>query len=58
MISFLDYLVQKELRSFFALLESLHNSFRSWTSQIKDILALQVDIHLVVFDEENNSSLI
>lgn len=37
-----DYLVQKELRSFFALLESLRSSFRSWTSQIKEILALQV----------------
>ena len=38
----IDYLVQKELRSFFALLESLRSSFRSWTSQIKEILALQV----------------
>ena len=43
---YLDYLVQKELRSFFALLESLHNSFRSWTNQIKDILALQVQTNL------------
>ncbi|CAF0747680.1 unnamed protein product [Adineta ricciae] len=38
---FQDYLVQKELKSFFALLESLRSSFRSWTSQIKEILALQ-----------------
>ena len=34
--------MQKELKSFFALLESLRSSFRSWTSQIKEILALQV----------------
>ncbi|CAF3485478.1 unnamed protein product [Adineta steineri] len=38
---FQDYLVQKELRSFFTLLESLRSSFRSWTSQIKEILSLQ-----------------
>jgi hypothetical protein len=40
---FPDYLVQKELKSFFALLESLRSSFRTWTSQIKEILALQVN---------------
>jgi hypothetical protein len=39
----LDHLVQKELRSFFTLLESLRSSFRTWTSQIKEILALQVN---------------
>ncbi|CAF4361214.1 unnamed protein product [Adineta steineri] len=38
---FQDYLVQKELKSFFTLLESLRSSFRIWTSQIKEILALQ-----------------
>ncbi|UJR13521.1 hypothetical protein I4U23_000535 [Adineta vaga] len=38
---FKDYLVQKELKSFFTLLESLRSSFRVWTSQIKEILALQ-----------------
>ncbi|CAF1176350.1 unnamed protein product, partial [Adineta ricciae] len=38
---FQDYLVQKELKSFFTLLESLRSSFRVWTSQIKEILALQ-----------------
>jgi len=39
---FVDYLVQKELKSFFTLLESLRSSFRTWTSQIKEILNLQV----------------
>ena len=41
-VYFIDYLVQKELKSFFALLESLRSSFRSWTSQIKEILAIRV----------------
>ncbi|CAF4978644.1 unnamed protein product, partial [Rotaria sp. Silwood1] len=40
---FIDYLVQKELKTFFSLLESLRSSFRTWTSQIKEILALQDD---------------
>ncbi|CAF5047758.1 unnamed protein product [Rotaria sp. Silwood1] len=40
---FQDYLVQKELKTFFSLLESLRSSFRTWTSQIKEILALQDD---------------
>ncbi|CAF0723640.1 unnamed protein product, partial [Didymodactylos carnosus] len=40
---FQDYLVQKELRSFFALLESLRDSFRSWTDQIKELVPLYVE---------------
>ena len=54
-----DQLVQKELKSFFALLESLRSSFRTWTSQIKEILGLQDnDVpNGLAMDEQSNENI-